>query len=222
MYNKILTGIVVVLCIAIISMLGYIGYGYVKKFYLNSEAEKFLTEEFDTMVVEVNDEQQEVENNVNEITANTNTNANKKPQSTTTYTNGLYYKGFEVIGKLEMPTINIQYPILGDSTKAKAIEVAVLRIYGPSPNNPGNLVIAGHNYNNGLFFGKNKYLQIGDKIYITDMNGKKVEYTIYNKYTIPESDNSYITRDVGNNTEVTLCTCDATGKNRLIVCARAN
>ena len=73
MYNKILTGIVVVLCIAIISMLGYIGYGYVKKFYLNSEAEKFLTEEFDTMVVEVNDEQQEVENNVNEITANTNT-----------------------------------------------------------------------------------------------------------------------------------------------------
>ena len=54
--------------------------------------------------------------------------------------------------------------------------------YGPGPNEPGNTVIAGHNYLNRLFFSKNKNLNIGDKVYITDQYGVTVEYTIYNKF----------------------------------------
>ena len=50
MYNKVLTGILVVLITAIIGVLGYIGYGYYKKYTLNADAEEYL-EEFDTMVV---------------------------------------------------------------------------------------------------------------------------------------------------------------------------
>ena len=120
----------------------------------------------------------------------------------------------------EMPTIKIQYPILDVITHANAIEVSVGMLYGVGVNQTGNTVIIGHNYNNGLFFGKNKYLQIGDKIYITDIYGNKLEYTVYNKYYTPESDTSYITRQTDGKIEVTLVTCDATGRNRLVVCAR--
>lgn len=213
MYNKVLTGILVVLITAIIGVLGYLGYGYYKKYTLNADAEEYL-EEFDTMVVQLGEEQTPTEDGGNP----TNSTSNSGMGGIST--DKLVYKGFKVIGKLEMPTIKIQYPILDVITHANAIEVSVGMLYGVGINNPGNTVIIGHNYNNGLFFGKNKYLQIGDKIYITDLQGKKLEYTIYNKYYTPESDTSYITRQTDGKIEVTLVTCDATGKNRLVVFAR--
>ncbi len=226
MYNKILTGILCVLIIAIMISVGYLGYSYYKKITLNADAEEFL-EEFDTIVVPVAEQppeepQEQPEQPEQQTQPNNKKNNNSNMNGATT--NGLYYKGFKVVGKLEMPTIRIQYPILDMVTNvnANAIEVSIGMIYGPGVNKVGNTVIAGHNYNNGLFFGKNKKLKIGDKIYLTDINGNRVEYTIYNKYTTPESDTSYITRTTNGKTEVTLYTCDATGKNRLIVCARAD
>lgn len=213
MYNKVLTGILVVLITAIIGVLGYIGYGYYKKYTLNADAEEYL-EEFDTMVVQLAEEQNENDDESNQQNKTTNTGM------AGISTDKLIYKGFKVIGKLEMPTIKIQYPILDVITHANAIEVSVGMLYGVGVNQTGNTVIIGHNYNNGLFFGKNKYLQIGDKIYITDIYGNKLEYTVYNKYYTPESDTSYITRQTDGKIEVTLVTCDATGRNRLVVCAR--
>ncbi len=59
----------------------------------------------------------------------------------------------------------------------------------------GNTVLVAHNYRNGTFFSNNKKLAIGDKIYITDNTGRKIEYTIYNTYTTSDSDFSYATRD---------------------------
>lgn len=229
MYNKVLNVILIILVIAILGVIGYIGYGYYKKHTINSEAIAYL-EEFDTLVVQLNEQ----DNNVNEVVDGNSTQSNEsgngnnqtsssnnnKPQMNGISTNSLYYKGFKVIGKLEMPTINIQYPILDVITHADAIEVSIGMLYGVGPNKYGNTVIIGHNYRNGLFFGRNKKLNIGDKIYITDLEGKKLEYTIYNKYTTPESDTSYITNGNKENIEVTLVTCDATGKNRLVVCAR--
>lgn len=222
MYNKVLSGILVVLIIAIIGVLGYFGYGYYKKITLNADAKEYL-EEFDTLVVELAKEQEkdfDVENQSNENNSNNSNGTNNKTMRGIA-TDKLVYKGFTVVGKIEMPTIRIQYPILDVITHAKAIEVSVGILYGPGVNKPGNTVIIGHNYNNGLFFGKNKNLKIGEKIYLTDIYGKKVEYTIFDKYYTPESDTSYITRKTDGKTEVTLVTCDTTGKNRLVVCARA-
>lgn len=224
MYNKVLTGILVALLIAIIGIFGYLCYQHVRSYNIKSDAEEFL-QEFDTIVVPISENEPNTTNEQipeqNNTGSNSNTSVKPNTQNNAT-TNGLYYKGYKVVGKLEMPTINIKYPILGDATHAKAIEVSIIKIYGPNPNEPGNLVIAGHNYNNSLFFGKNKNLQIGEKIYITDLGGNRVEYTIYKKYYTPESDNSYITRNTDGKTEVTLYTCDATGKNRLIIFARAD
>lgn len=220
MYNKVLSGILVVLILAIIGVLGYLGYGYYKKITLNADAKEYL-EEFDTLVVELAKEQEKDFDAENKSNENNSTGANNTQTMRGIATDKLVYKGFTVVGKLEMPTIRIQYPILDVITHAKAIEVSIGILYGPGVNKPGNTVIIGHNYNNGLFFGKNKNLKIGEKIYLTDTYGNKVEYTIFDKYYTPESDTSYITRKTNGKTEVTLVTCDTTGKNRLVVCARA-
>ena len=220
MYNKILTGFLVILIIAILGALGYLGYGYYKKCKLNSDAEEYL-EEFDTIIVNLNNDNDNPDVEPEENTEQTNTQSNQNGSGRVAISDGqATYKGFKVVGKLEMPTINIRYPILDVITDANAIEVSVGILYGPGVNRAGNTVIIGHNYNNGLFFSKNKNLKVGDKIYITDLYGDKKEYTIYNKYYTPESDTSYISRQTDGKIEVTLVTCDATGKNRLVVCAR--
>lgn len=224
MYNKVLSGILIVLLIAIIIALGCLGYGYFSKYSKEKSAEKYLAEEFDTLIVDLNeqaaeDTNKEQSNNENE---NTNNQNKSKNNSSTNQANTGYYKGYKVAGKLEMPTIGKQFPILDEPEKAKAMEVSVVKVYGPSLNTPGNAVIGGHNYNNGTFFSRNKKLNVGDKIYITDLTGKRVEYTIFNKYYCPESDSTWFNRKSDGKTEVTLYTCDATGANRLIICARAD
>ena len=215
MYNKILSGILIVLFVAIIGTLAYLGYGYFSKYGREKEAEKYIQEEFESIIVPISEQQTEDNNN------NNNGNTNSGTYTPGNVANSGLYKGYKVAGKLEMPTINKQFPILDESTNANAIEVSVVKIYGPTLNTPGNVVIGGHNYNNGTFFSRNKNLKVGDKIYITDITGKRVEYTIFNKYYTPESDSTWFNRQTNGKTEVTLYTCDATGKNRLIVCARA-
>lgn len=220
MYNKVLSGILVILLIAIMVALGYLGYEYFTKYKNEKDAEQFLDEEFETIIVPTGEEgvtEPQPENNDN----------NSNPGNGNTYVepvvvNSGYYKGFRVIGKLEMPTINKRFPILDDAQQARAIEVSILKIYGPNLNTSGNVVIGGHNYNNGTFFSRNKNLQIGDKIYITDTTGNRVQYTIYNKFYTPEADTTWMNRQTDGKVEVTLYTCDATGKNRLIVYARAD
>ena len=87
-------------------------------------------------------------------------------------------------------------------------------------NKVGNTVIIGHNYRNGAFFGSNKWLDEGDKVYITDDSGDRVEYTIYKKYLTEEKDYSYATRDTNGKREITLSTCtDASNDQRIIVLA---
>jgi len=87
-------------------------------------------------------------------------------------------------------------------------------------NQVGNTVIVGHNYRNGAFFGSNKRLAEGDKVYITDNSGERVEYTIYKKYLTPEVDYSYATRNTNGAREVTLVTCHTDNKYRLVILAR--
>ncbi len=216
MYNKVLSGVLIVLLIAIIGTLGYLGYGYFTKYNNEKDAEKYLEQEFDAMIVDLNDKPQE--NTTPEQPAN-NTNQGGGYANTT---NSGYYKGFRVAGKIEMPTIGKKFPILDEPEKASAMDVSVVKVYGPELNTPGNAVIAGHNNNNGTFFSRNKNLKIGDKVYITDLTGRRLSYTIYEKYYTPDSDSTWFNRQSNGQTEVTLYTCDATGANRLIIYARAD
>ena len=214
-YDKFLTVLLVILIIGIIGTAGYLLYKYYEKNKLNTDANEFLNE-FDAYVNEIDDEplyNEEAENQA--IREQTSTGVRG------ILTDALTYKGYKVAGKLEMPTVNLQYPVLDQMTDANAIEVSVAIQYGVGLNNVGNTVIIGHNYRSGLFFGSNKNLQIGDNIYITDWaTGTRRAYTIYNKYTTEESDTSYYSRDTGGKREVSLVTCQSNNKYRLVVLAR--
>ena len=93
-------------------------------------------------------------------------------------------------------------------------------LYGPGLNQIGNTVIAGHNYRNGGFFGNNKKLELGDKIYITDAYGNKVEYTITNKYLTTDTDFEYASRDTQGKREISLSTCTSDASKRLVIWAK--
>ena len=112
-----------------------------------------------------------------------------------------------------------KYPVL-NSYAPKALETSVCYYYGVGLNEIGNTTIAGHNYRNGAFFGKNKQLANGDTIYITDNSGRKIKYTIYNIYTTTPNDGEYLTRDTAGKREISLTTCTDDSKGRLIIWAR--
>lgn len=206
-YNRFLTILAIILTIAILVILGYLGYGYYERFKVTKEADTFI-DEFDDLIIELGNEENSGESN--------KTSNGVRGVST----KSLYYKGYKVVGKIEMPSVNLQYPVLDFLTDARAIEYSVAIQYGVGLNEIGNTVIIGHNYRSGLFFGSNKRMQIGDKIYITDLTGRKITYIVYNKYKTPQDDFSYSTRNTDGKREITLVTCDTNNKNRLIICAR--
>lgn len=224
MSNKVLSGILIFVLMAITSTLVFFGYGYFKAFKTDNEAEEYLKKDFEELIVDLNQNTTGNENETNEITDPTGNNQNNTGNSNggNNNQNSGYYKGYKVAGKLEMPTINKQFPILDEPEKAKAMDVSVVKVYGPELNTVGNVFIGGHNNNNGTLFSKNKNLNVGDKIYITDLSGKRVSYTIYDKFYTPGSDNTWFNRKSEDKVEVTLYTCDSTGANRLIICARAD
>jgi len=149
---------------------------------------------------------------VNEVTTSMGTGSSSGKK---TYT----YKGFNVLGSINIPKTGINYPII-DTASKKGIETSVAYFYGPGPNQVGNTTIVGHNYRNGSFFGKNKRLANGDIIYITDNSGAKIKYTIYNIYTTTPDDGTYLTRDTNGKREVSLSTCTDDSKGRLVIWAR--
>ncbi len=129
------------------------------------------------------------------------------------------YKGFPMVGTIEIPATNLKCPVLENASKA-AIEVAVGIYDGPGLNEIGNTTIVGHNYRNGTFFSNNKKLVEGDKIYITDSSGKKVTYIIYKTYTTSPEDSTYLDRDTEGKREISLTTCTDDTQSRLIIWAR--
>ena len=200
-------------------------YKYYQKYKLNSDADNFLTDEFDNVVNQTTDDPLYTDEQENQaIQEQTPKNGGTRGITS----DALKYKGYNVAGKIEMPTVRLQYPILGDKvngswqvTDANAIEVSVAIQYGVGLNNVGNTVIMGHNYRSGLFFGSNKKLQVGDTIYITDWEtGTRRAYTIYNKYTTEESDTSFYQRNTNGKREVSLVTCQSNNSYRLVVLAR--
>ena len=128
------------------------------------------------------------------------------------------YKGFVMLGTIEIPKINLSYPVL-DRADAASMEVAPGVVYGPGLNKVGNTVIAGHNYRNRTFFSKINQLKSGDSIYITDTDKKKVEYIVYKIYTTGSEDNSYWDRDTKGAMEISLSTCTDDVQARTIVWA---
>ena len=131
------------------------------------------------------------------------------------------YRGYNMIGTIQIPKTKVKAPVV-DKVTVKSISAAVGILYGPGLNEVGNTVLVAHNYRNGTFFSNNKKLVIGDKIYITDATGRKIEYNVYNTYTTSDMDFSYATRDTNGKREISLSTCTTDASKRLVIWAREN
>lgn len=131
----------------------------------------------------------------------------------------LEYKGYEVSAKLEIPKINLETYIL-QSYSVQALKTCVTKFWGPNANEIGNFCIAGHNYRNKKMFQNLKELEIEDRFFISDNKIGKVEYEIYDIYTVIPNDVSCLSQDTNNKREVTLITCTSDSKKRIIVKAK--
>lgn len=132
---------------------------------------------------------------------------------------------YATIGTVDIPKINLSYPILdGETDSAEETEallkIAPTKFWGPEPNEVGNFCIVGHNYRNSLFFSKVPTLENGDIIQITDLSGRTVEYRIYNKYQVDPTDVTCTTQLTNGQKEVTLITCTNDSQYRVIVKGR--
>ena len=126
------------------------------------------------------------------------------------------YQGYQVIGLIQISKINLEYPILIETTK-DSLTKSITRFGNGKVNEVGNLCLAGHDYiNNSMFGGINK-LENGNEILITDLYGNKVTYTVFDKYTTNPDDISVLESVDSNKREVTLITCSNGNKDRLII-----
>ena len=217
-YGKVLTVILVIVVIGVLILLGFLGYDVYKK-YTSDKTVAEVMDEFEEKIASkresnVTEENKEIslENlQINEITTG--------GSSSSGTSNVVQYEGYNVVGTIEIPAIDLKYPIL-ERTTPDSIELAVAILYTANGlNQPGNTLIVGHNYRSGAFFGNNDKLQLNEKVYITDTSGTRIRYNIYNIYETSAEDGDFIMRETNGKREISLSTCTNNSKARLIIWA---
>ena len=220
-YSKLLTVILIVVIVAILGLLGFLGYDWYNKYFVENDALAFVENYTNDVDKEAADNNTVSDDNTTETATNpidsierTNTVSGSSGNEMPTY------KGFNVVGTIEIPAIDLNYPILQKVNKS-SLETSVAFLYGAGINQVGNSVIVGHNYRNGLFFSNNKRLNIGDTIYVTDNSKNRLTYKIYDKFETTPEDASFYSRDTAGIPEITLSTCNDDSSKRLIIFAKA-
>ncbi|MBQ1496599.1 MAG: sortase [Bacilli bacterium] len=144
----------------------------------------------------------------------------KNEEQANTYDEDLSYRNYTILGKVEIPKIGFTSVIIKEYTYS-AMSVGVIKSYGVELNEPGGFVLAGHNFRGRSLFMYNIYRLVeGDKIYITDTSGRKMEYTVYEKIRYYSPSDASIFRKY-DDYNVTLITCEDGGQSRIVIKARA-
>lgn len=129
------------------------------------------------------------------------------------------YKGYSVSGKLEIPKIDLQTYILSMYSE-EALNVSVTKFWGAEPNEKGNLCVAGHNAPNKNMFRNLRKLDVGECLWVIDNEVGKVEYEIYDIYTVEPENVDCLSQETDGRREITLITCTNDSKKRIIVKAK--
>lgn len=128
-------------------------------------------------------------------------------------------QNYNIIANLKIPSLGIEYPVLSETTD-ELLKVSITKYWGPEPNEVGNLVILGHNYQTNKFFSKLNQIQMGEMIELTDLSNRTLRYTVYQTQIIDPNDNSCTSQLTDGRTELTLITCYNNDANRFVVKAR--
>ena len=233
-YGKVLTVVLIIAIIAIIALIGFAIFSKVRDDNMKKEADSKI-EEFkrDHDIIDEDDNDNvndgdEVDEEIPDIIPatpipNPYENNNNNSSSSSSSSKKTMYNGFVVVGYIEIPKNNVQTPILEKATlNSLNAATGILYPIDAKLNEPGNVVIAGHNYRNSLVFSKNKNLKEGDKIYITDESGRKLTYYVYKNFEASPEDTSFYERDTGGVPEITLTTCTSDSSKRTIIFAKAS
>ncbi len=163
----------------------------------------------DTLIVALNDNAEEIQEEPKVL-----------DQFNTVYKtdSGMEYR---VDSILNIPSLDINYPVLNDSNN-ELLKISLNKFWGGEPNAVGNYCIVGHNYDGkDIFFGKLNRIKNGDIVELKDKTGKTLNYQVYNKFIVQPTDVACTSQLTNGKTEMTLITCANGGKTRLIVKCRA-
>lgn len=221
-YGKLLTGLLIAGIVVIVAVLIFLGVQLIQSNTVQTGAEDAF-DDFQTMLNAQKENVMTNEQNTELTAPIIGVNDMVVSGGNTTNDNEMEYEGFPMVGTIEIPVTDLKSPILKEASRDSIkVAIAVYNDSGPGLNQVGNTVLVGHNYRNGTFFSDNKKLVEGDKIYITDATGNRVEYTIYNTYITSPEDSSYIDRDTGGRREISLTTCTDDTNSRLVIWATAD
>ena len=174
-YGNLLTIILIIAIVAILGIAILVGRKIYKAYHTDSDAAD-AANAFEQATV--NKPNNTTNGNKTDISGINESTIDGNSSSTEGGNNGTKtkYKGFDVIGTIQIPKISLKYPIL-EKLSPKSLETSVVLLYTANGlNQVGNSVIIGHNYRNGTMFSNVKKLEKGDLIYITDVSGTKVKY----------------------------------------------
>lgn len=130
-------------------------------------------------------------------------------------------KEYKVDSVLNIPSLEIRYPVLSESSD-DLLKISLNKFWGGEPNSVGNYCIVGHNYDGkDIFFGKLNKIQNGDIVELEDKTGKVLQYKVYNKFIVQPTDVACTSQLTNGKKEMTLITCSDGGKTRLVVKCRA-
>lgn len=233
-YGNLLTMILVVVVVIILGIAGYFAYSIHQQTATNDAAQTAMAD-FEQATRSVRKKVKDNEVNIDDATSteeevitpdmsayesgNSSDGENDNETTSEAGRQKVMYEGYEMMGTINIPKTGCNYPILSEVTK-HSLEVAVAILYGPGLNEPGNTVIVGHNYRNGLFFSNNSKLALGDIVTISS-SSETVNYVIYNMYYTTPDDASYMKRAVDDGVrEISLSTCNNDSSQRLIIWAK--
>ena len=132
------------------------------------------------------------------------------------YTTSIETTNNSIFGIIEIPKIDIYYPIFSNLDE-KLLQISPCKFYGNSLTECDNICIAGHNYNNSMFFSNLSKMDYNDKIYLYDNSGKKYVYSVTDIYEVKSNDLSPVLNYDNRYNNLTLITCNNLNLNRLVV-----
>ena len=121
-----------------------------------------------------------------------------------------------LFGIIEIPKISLYYPVFSNLTEEN-LKVSPCKFFGDTLEDNTNICIAGHNYNNDMFFSRINQLSLNDEIFIYDNTGIKYRYIVTQNYEVKEEDLSPIYNYNKNEKTLTLITCNNLNNNRFII-----
>ena len=121
------------------------------------------------------------------------------------------WTGYEVIGVVGLPDLGLSLPVLADYTQ-DLLAVAPCRYTDDLALEPGQLVVAGHNYR--THFGRLGELAPGSRITWQNLDGVTYTYTVTEVTEIDAGDRGALEQ---GDWDLTLFTCDVTRTRRILV-----